>query len=108
MDDPLDQPIEPKVQRAKINLETARTSWESLQRFFANGSLIIVNPALDLVDVAEAAKDNNAAQIKAWMDQELIAPPTIDQARGWFDLKAELWAVVVKPWVIAQEAVPDK
>ena len=95
--------LDPRIQRAKINLETAQTSWESLQRFFANGSLIIVSDELNLIDVAEATMQDDSKAISTWMEAGLIAPPTSEQARAWFEAKADLWAVVVKPWVFAQE-----
>lgn len=95
--------ITPDIQRAKINLETAQTSWESLQRFFANGTLMIVDTSLDLIDVAEATMQDDAPQMTQWIEAELVAPPSSEQARAWYEHRADLWAVVVKPWVFAQE-----
>jgi len=36
---------------ARLNLETARISWQELERHFARGELLTVIPALDLVQV---------------------------------------------------------
>ncbi|MCK5923476.1 MAG: DUF2288 family protein, partial [Methylococcales bacterium] len=74
----------------------------------ANGSLIIVGPSLNLVDVAEATTKDDAQKIEQWMKAGLIAPPSNEQARAWFESKTDLWAVVVRPWVFAQELKPEE
>ena len=48
--------------RAKLNGETSRMPWHELQRFFAGGSMIVVDDTLDLVEVAlRIARDDKAA-----------------------------------------------
>ena len=57
-----------EVTRAKMNLETARIAWHELQRFFASGSAIYVDPALDLVEVAYQISEDNKEQVLKWME----------------------------------------
>jgi hypothetical protein len=93
------------VTRAKMNLETARIAWHELQRFFASGSAIYVSPELDLVEVAFQISEDNKAQVLTWMETKQIAPVTDAQALAWHEADAEMWAIVVSPYVLVQPVV---
>ena len=88
--------------RAKINSETAKIPWHELQRFFAQGKVMLVATKLDLVDVAIAVEQDQVDQVKTWTETGQLGPVSDDQARNWFEEDASLWAVVVKPWVLVQ------
>lgn len=92
------------VTRAKMNLETARIAWRELQRFFASGAAIYVSPELDLVEVAFQVSEDNKEQVLAWMEAKKIAPVTDGQALAWHEADADMWAVVVSPYVLVQPA----
>jgi hypothetical protein len=90
------------VLQAKITLETARMRWRELQRFFAAGKVIAVDPSLDLTQVAaELAKDNKA-QFQAWLEQDTVAGVSDDEALRWYADDSDVWTVVVAPWVLVQ------
>jgi len=93
------------IDRININLETSRIAWKELQRFFANGSAIFVSGALDLVEVAVQISKDNKAQVAQWMDTGQIARVSDEQALGWYESDANVWAVVVRPYVLVQ---PEK
>ena len=93
-----------EVFRAKINLETSKIAWKELQRFFASGTAIAVNAGLDLVEVAFQISEDNAVQVTEWMRSGQVARVTDVQAQAWFDADAEVWAVVVSPYVLVQQA----
>ncbi|MDR7092053.1 DUF2288 domain-containing protein [Cellvibrio fibrivorans] len=86
----------------QINLETAQIHWHELQRFFASGNAIAVDPTLDLTQVAAQIVADNAAQIKTWMDAGLVDAVKDNQAQLWYEQNALVWAVVIKPWVLVQ------
>ena len=88
--------------RAKINSETAKIPWRELQRFFAQGKIMLVAANLDLVDVALAVQQDQVDRVKRWTDTTRLGPVSDDQARRWFETDISLWAVVVKPWVLVQ------
>ena len=88
--------------RGKINSETARIPWKELQRYFAGGYTLVVDEALDLVEAAYQMQQDNAEQVEQWMKSELIRPVANEEARAWFNDDAELWACVIKPWVLIQ------
>ena len=89
--------------RAKLVAETARIPWRELQRFFAQGRVIDVHPDLDLVEMALSIARDEARVIAPEMQQGRIALVSDERARAWLAADAEVWAVVVKPWVLIQE-----
>lgn len=89
----------------QINLETAQIHWHELQRFFASGNAISVDPTLDLTHVAAQIVADNATQIKAWMDTGLVDVVKDNQAQIWYEQDALVWAVVIKPWVLVQPII---
>lgn len=90
-----------------INLETAQIHWRELQRFFASGNAIAVDSSLDLTHVAAQIAADNAPQLKLWMDTGLVDAVKDSQALQWYEANTRVWAVVIKPWVLAQ-AINEK
>lgn len=86
----------------QLNLETAQIHWRELQRFFASGNAIAVDPSLDLTHVAAEIAADNAAQLKEWMEAGLVDAVKDVQALQWYEADALVWAVVIKPWVLVQ------
>lgn len=88
--------------RAKVNMETAHIAWKELQRFFAGGSVLAVGTELDLVEVAFQMSEDNKAQVGQWVNAGQLGKVTDEQALAWFESDAEVWAVVVRPYVLVQ------
>lgn len=93
-----------EIDRINLNLETSRIAWEELQRFFASGKAIFVSDTLDLIDVAIQISRDNKEQVEQWMESRLVTPVSDVQAQAWFEANAEVWAVVVRPYVLVQSA----
>ncbi len=91
------------ITRAKVNLETSKVAWTELQRFFAGGAAVFVASTLDLVDVAYQFSIDNNHQVALWMQNKQIALVSDQQAINWLASDTEVWAVVVKPWILVQE-----
>ena len=70
----------------------------------AKGQVVRVAPELDLLEVAVQLTADNKAQFQHWMGQGQVGEVSPDLARDWYDRNAELWAVVVAPWVLVQDA----
>jgi len=87
---------------SELILETAKIHWHELQRFFASGNAIAVDESLDLIHVATEITNDNATQIKAWMDAGLVDAVKDSQAQEWYEQNAIVWALVIKPWVLVQ------
>ena len=90
---------------AKLNFETARIPWAELQRVFAMGKVIYVSPELDLVDVAHQCAQDHHQRFQTWINAGQLCAVTDQQAQRWFETRAQVWAVVVKPWVLVQDVV---
>ena len=98
----IDDEHNPELIKAKIISETARISWLELQKFYAAGSVITVAPVLDLVDVAFAFSQDDNLTVADWLASGAVERTTEHQASEWHSQQAELWAVVISPWVLVQ------
>jgi hypothetical protein len=94
---------ERELERARIVTETAKISWQELQRFFAAGKVLWATAELDLVDIACALQQDDVKSVQTWTESGQLAPASDDQAKRWIGDDALLWTVVVKPWVLVQE-----
>jgi hypothetical protein len=86
----------------KLNRETSRIGWEELQGFYAQGAVLVIAPDLDLIMTAAAVANDDAKAIAAWMAEGKLVKASEQLAQQWFAAKAEMWAVVVAPWVLVQ------
>lgn len=93
-----------EIFRAKVNLETSRIAWKELQRFFASGVAVGVDAELDLVEVAYQFSKDNKAQVERWLLTGKVGKVSDEQAATWLEADADMWAVVVSPWVLVQAA----
>ena len=98
----MQEPIE--VLKARLNTETAKIGWEEIQRFFAKGQVLIVNPELDLIDTAARMIQDEKGTVEEWLEQNRIVQASTDDAKRWNEEAPDLWAVVVAPWILVQEA----
>jgi len=87
----------------KLNLETARAPWRELQTFFASGLVLQVKTSQDLLVVAEQISADNAPLFQQWLDDKTVQKVTDEQALTWYETDAELWTLVIKPWILVQE-----
>ncbi len=91
------------ITKEKVNLETSKIAWKELQRFFASGTAVFVAAPLDLVDVAYQFSIDNKDLVAQWLQANELALVSDQQALEWLDSDAEVWAVVVKPWILVQQ-----
>ncbi|NWN90158.1 DUF2288 family protein [Marinobacter adhaerens] len=89
--------------KARLNLETSRIRWHELQTYFARGQVVRVGKTLDLLDVAAELTTDNRVLFEQWLTSGEVGEVSPDIARAWYDRDAELWAVVVAPWVLVQD-----
>lgn len=87
----------------QLNLETGKISWSDLQRYFAAGRLLLLDDELDLVETAALFVKDDASAVEALLGDSKLKPATTEQARDSQKVDSLFWAVVVAPWVLAQE-----
>lgn len=90
----------------RLNLETGRISWPELQRYFARGLIIIVNPSQDLIEIAQRVAQNQTDVIAQLIEHGQLLRATDEHALNWQSRNPEFWAVVIAPWVLIQEISP--
>lgn len=97
------EPSQKEVLYAKLNGETARLAWQELQRHFARGVVIKVEPGIDLVEVATQFALDDKQAILNQLNAGLIARASNADAIDWNAQQSVFWAVVAAPWVLVQE-----
>lgn len=95
------------IEKEKVNLETSTIPWKELQRFFASGSAVFIAPTLDLVEVAYQFSIDNKDQVARWLQSNQVALVSDQQALAWLEVDADVWAVVVKPWILVQTIIEE-
>lgn len=89
--------------KQKLNLETSRIGWRDLQTYYARGHVVRVAADLDLLDVAAELVADNKPLFERWLVAEQVGEVAPELARAWYERDAELWAVVIAPWVLVQD-----
>lgn len=89
----------------KLNKETAKIDWQSIERFYAKGMIISVSSDLDLIEVATAFSCDDKSKVEPWLNKGLVARATDQQAILWHEKQASMWAVLVLPWLLVQDIV---
>lgn len=94
------------IQQEKTNLvaETAKIPWDELERFYAQGKIILVCSSLDLIEVAYEFSVDNTNKTKQWIDSGKLLRHFDQQAKDFVEHDTELWCVVIKPWILVQIA----
>lgn len=92
-----------RLLRQEYHSQTARIAWHDLQTYYAGGSVILVGPGLDLVEVAVQLGLDNTASFQQWIDSGDVEAVTEEQALIWYEANTLLWATVAAPWVLVQE-----
>ena len=94
--------VEPDL-RTQLNSETAKLVWPELERHFARGAVIRIDPSLDLIDVAVCVSEDDKEKVEAWMKSGLVDHPSMAEVKDWVERQPDFWSVVVAPWVLIQE-----
>jgi hypothetical protein len=90
--------------KEKLEKEILETNWEPLAPHFARGSVYLLDQDLELTEVGQAMAEDNVAQIKSWLDDGLMCPPTPEEARA-FAKNADYTfkMLIIEPYVLIQK-----
>lgn len=88
----------------KLAQDAGIINWIELERHFARGSVIVVDPDLDLIDVAVTVACDDSATLSARIADGRVKRACDEDARKWQAVNACFSAVVVAPYVLVQPA----
>ena len=89
--------------RAKLISETGKLEWHELERHFARGAVVAVNPGIDLIEVALCMANDDREAMERWFDAGTVRRAETTDAEAWVKAQPLFWAVVIAPWVVIQE-----
>lgn len=89
--------------RTQLRNEVHRVDWKPLGPHAKRGGLVIVDPGLDLVEVAVAVARDDGERVQGWMEARQLLKPTADQIESWqTEAEERFTVVIVQPYVLAQ------
>ncbi|GAA6618491.1 DUF2288 domain-containing protein [Scytonema sp. NUACC26] len=86
------------------NLDEAEWSW--LIPHVQRDAVIVVTEGLDLIDVGVAIASDRVSEVQVWIDEALIAKPSIAQVGEWnMQQEKRFNTLIVQPFVLVQEKI---
>jgi hypothetical protein len=90
--------------RAELTEILDEAEWEWIIPHVQRDAVIVVTPNLDLLDVAVAIASDNIPSVDQWIDQQLIAKPSVEQIGEWnCDRNKRFQTLIIQPYVLVQE-----
>ena len=94
---------ENKTTREKLAGQIGTAPWSLLEVHAQSDHLILADASLSILDVATAVADNESETVNTWIEESLLAKPSLEQ---WTRFKNEdglrFQFVIVHPFVIGQ------
>lgn len=90
--------------KTQLSTSLDRAQWEWLVPHVKRDAVVVVNPALDLVEVGEALASDNVSSVQHWISEQLIHKPSSEQLSDWNqNSQKEFQTLIVQPFVLIQE-----
>lgn len=89
--------------RTQLSEDLSIVSWAHLRPHHERDALVLVDDALDLVDVAVALAKDDTQSVAAWMHTKLVRRSAPDDDARWTRQGATFQFLIVRPWVLARE-----
>jgi hypothetical protein len=90
--------------RAELAAAVDQAEWEWLLPHVERDAVVMVVPALDLVEVGMAIVNDRTATVTAWIaDSQLYKPSPAQQAAWQADPRKRFTALIVQPYVLVQD-----
>lgn len=84
----------------KLAKYSGRVSWKDLKNHMVSGSLVYVDPCLDLNEVGRAFAEDAKERVQAWMKNGDLVVPSQPHADYWESIQATFECQVVSPFVL--------
>ncbi|MGI8500372.1 MAG: DUF2288 domain-containing protein [Hassallia sp.] len=90
--------------KAELTQNLDEAEWEWLIPHVQRDALILVPIELNLLDVGIAIASDNTPQVQQWIDQQLLAKPSVTQIGEWnCEITKRFNTLIVQPYVLIQE-----
>ncbi len=88
--------------REKLAAEIGTVSWPLLRPHHQRETVFLVEPQLDLLEVAVTAAADGVDQVRAWLLSGQLARPRPDQVDAWEKKATAFTCVIIQPFVFIQ------
>ena len=93
--------------RKQLAETMGRVFFSDLRAHVARGIVVVVDPSIALLDVAEALATNDTSLVDGWIGKNLLTKPTLEQLDRWSRITDARWdSLVVAPFVLIWEHPP--
>lgn len=100
---------EQAVSQQELATKIDVTDWLSLRAHLERGGIILVDPLLDLAEVAVGVAADDVKLIERWVATGLVSKPTVQQVKSWdAEQGKQFLCLIVSPFVLAQEKTTAK
>lgn len=86
----------------KLEKYTGNVDWSYLKPHYETGSMIYVDPSLDLKQAGLAFANDDKAQVQTWLKAGDLVQPCALHAQHWAANGTQFNAMIVRPFVLAQ------
>lgn len=81
--------------------------WHMLRAHLERGGVIVLDPLLDLAEVACAVAGDDVKSLERWIVSGLVAKPSLQQIEQWDAEQGKRFlCLIVSPYVLIQEESP--
>jgi hypothetical protein len=85
----------------QLTQDLANVHWSDIAPHSKRDAVIVVHPALDMVEVGVAIAQDQVAQVQVWVEEQLVQKPTAAQLSDWNANPAqEFNTLIVQPYVL--------
>ena len=89
--------------REKIEREIQKVAWDALEPHAGRDALILVDPMLELTEVAIAAAEDCSDLMELWVDRGWLSKPSEEQLSTMKSTPEQVYDfVIVQPFVFAR------
>jgi hypothetical protein len=87
--------------KTQLIKDLAPMDWETLIPHAKRDAVIVVDGALDLVEVGVAIAEDNAVVVQNWLSELLLHKPSQEELNGWnAEPEKQFNTLIVQPFVL--------
>jgi hypothetical protein len=91
--------------RAELAETLDEAEWEWLMPHAKRDAIVVVAPALNLLDVGVAIASDDKTSVESWINQQQLSKPSPEQLSDWGNEPTRQFkALIVQPYVLVQLA----